>query len=109
MSTCTRHVLHPTCPRGRSGFTTIHSSCCSTWRLAADGRGIRTRPQSSRRLCWWTMCESMSAQVRQPPRHNTEQLLSWACEGCRDGKRTANLIRLRTNPVDRSEEHTSEL
>jgi len=85
-STCTRRTLHPTCRRGRSGFTTIHSSCCSTWRLAADGRGILTRPQSFRKRCWWIIGESMSAQVRQPPRHNTEQLLSWACEGCRDGK-----------------------
>ena len=58
----TRRALQPICRKERSGFTTIHSSCCSMWRWAETGREIRTRPASSRRPCWWIMCGSTNPQ-----------------------------------------------
>jgi beta-glucanase (GH16 family) len=36
---------------------------CSTSRWAAGGRVVRTRPPSSRRPCWWIMCERMSVRT----------------------------------------------
>jgi len=77
-----RPALPPIFPRERSGFTTIRSSSCSTLLWAAPGREIPTRLRSSRKPCWWIMCESTNGRIR--PRPDRRNINSWVDECCAD-------------------------